>query len=116
MWVDAVRLRNLGEKIDRAIVRSTAPIRGHLELRTYVSEAPEWDPTRGPRVVCEASLSDGETLLARMVLPYLSQARVTQIKHGFLLVAGVELIGERHHEKPYRQVWCCTPTSPPGAA
>lgn len=101
MLVDVVQLRHLGVKRARNDVRATPPIRGILSLNC---RRPGWHPgQRNPPLLAGLILPGA----IEWCIPPLDCARVTTIRDGALVVAGLEEIANGRNHVQYPQAWWC---------
>jgi hypothetical protein len=101
MLVDLVQLRHLGAKRSRDDLRSANPIRGHLSLNC---RRPGWHPGQRNAPLLAGLLLPGTTEWA---IPPLDLARVTTIRDGALVIAGMEEIATGRNYMQYPQAWWC---------
>lgn len=101
MLVDVVQLRHLGVKRTRDDVRAAPPIRGILSLNC---RRPGWHPGQRNAPLLAGLLLQGTT---EWCIPPLDWARVTTIRDGALVVAGLEEIANGRNHVQYPQAWWC---------
>lgn len=113
MLVDAVRMRERGEKLSMSAIEGAMPVRGYLRYWRWRFPADPTLPFEGwaysACITAEDRLLGGPSLL-----PQLSQARLQSIRGGYLVLVGEESFEERPAVTVrFLQAWLCRPVADP---
>ena len=98
MLVDVTRMRNHGERLSIAQLKTTAVVRGHLGV--FVRR----DLHRGCDVVC--AMLEG-ALAGQFHLPVLDHMRMTRMRGESFVLVGFEEVQQRRTSDVFPQAWWC---------
>ena len=98
MLVDVTRMRNHGERLSIAQLKTTAVVRGHLGV--FVRR----DLHRGCDVVC--AMLEGD-LAGQFRLPVLDHMRLTRMRGESFVLVGFEEVHQRRTSDVFPQAWWC---------
>jgi hypothetical protein len=98
MLVDVARMRNQGEKLSIALLKTTAVVRGHLGV--FVRR----DMHRGCDVVC--AMLEGD-LAGQFRLPVLDHMRLTRLRGESFVLVGFKEVQQRRTSDVFPQAWWC---------
>ena len=100
MFVEVIRLRAKGERLDRAGIAQTAPVAGYLNVHQRFNH---W----ARRDVYVATLTRGEFASTEQLLPTLDQVRIGKLTGNDFVLLGVEDLSHRKVTAIYPQAWWC---------
>lgn len=100
MFIEVIRLRAKGERLDRASLTQTPPVAGHLNVHQRFDH---W----ARRDVYAATLTRGGFASTEQLLPTLDQARIGKLTGNDFVLLGVEDLSRRKVSAIYPQAWWC---------
>ena len=98
MLVDVTRMRNHGERLSIAQLKTRAIVRGHLGV--FVRR----DMHRGGDVVC--AMLEGDSA-GQFHLPVLDHMRLTRMRGESFVLVGFEEVQQRRTTDVFPQAWWC---------
>lgn len=100
MFVEVVRLRAKGERLQRPSLARIAPVAGFLNVHQRFDH---W----ARRDVYVATLTRGEFASTEQLLPTLDQVRIGKLTGNDFILLGLEDLSHRKVSAIYPQAWWC---------
>lgn len=100
MFVEVLRLRAKGERLDRASLKQSRPICGYLNVHQRFDH-------RARRDVYVATLTRGDFASTEQLLPTLDQVRIGKLTGNDFVLLGLEDLSHRKVSAVYPQAWWC---------
>ena len=100
MFVEVMRLRMKGERLERAKLSQVAPVTGYLNVHQRFDH---W----ARRDVYVATLTRGEFASTEQLLPTLDQVRIGKLTGNDFVLLGIEDLSHRKVSAHYPQAWWC---------
>ena len=100
MFVEVIRLRAKGERLDRERLKQSTPICGHLNVHQRFDH---W----ARRDVYVATLTLGDFASTEQLLPTLDQVRIGKLTGNDFILLGLEDLSHRKVSAVYPQAWWC---------
>jgi hypothetical protein len=107
VFVEVIRLRAKGERLDRASLRQAMRICGYLNVHQRFDH---W----ARRDVYVATLTRGDFASTEQLLPALDQVRIGKLTDNDFVLLGVEDLSQRKVTALYPQAWWCRARPDPG--
>jgi hypothetical protein len=104
VFVEVVRLRVKGERLEREALKLTQPVRGYLNVHQRFDH---W----ARRDVYVATLTRGDFASTEQVLPTLDQVRIGKLKGNDFVLLGIEDLSYRKVSAVFPQAWWCQLTA-----
>ncbi len=100
MFVEVIRLRAKGERLDRERLKQSTPICGYLNVHQRFDH---W----ARRDVYVATLTLGDFASTEQLLPTLDQVRIGKLTGNDFILLGLEDLSHRKVSAVYPQAWWC---------
>jgi len=100
VFVEVIRLRAKGERLDRERLRQSTPICGYLNVHQRFDH---W----ARRDVYVATLTLGDFASTEQLLPTLEQVRIGNLTGNDFVLLGLEDLSHRKVTAVYPQAWWC---------
>ncbi len=100
MFVEVVRLRAKGDRLDKGALSKAAPVRGHLNVHQRFDH---W----ARRDVYVATVTRGDFASTDQLLPALDQVRIGRLTGNHFVLLGLEDVSYRKVSAVYAQSWWC---------
>ena len=100
MFVEVIRLRAKGERLDRDRLRYSMPVCGHLNVHQRYDH---W----ARRDVYVATLTRGDFASTEQLLPTLDHVRLGKLTGNDFVLLGLEDLSHRKVSAIYPQAWWC---------
>lgn len=100
MFVEVIRLRAKGERLDRDRLKQAMPVCGYLNVHQRFDH---W----ARRDVYVATLTLGDFASTEQLLPTLDQVRIGKLTGNDFVLLGIEHLSHRKVSVVYPQAWWC---------
>ncbi|MDQ6878184.1 MAG: hypothetical protein M3082_10910 [Candidatus Dormibacteraeota bacterium] len=100
MFVEVIRLRVKGERLDKAALKLVPPLRGYLNVHQRFDH---W----ARRDVYVATLTRGDFASTEQLMPTLDQVRIGKLTGNDFVLLGIEDLSHRKVTALFPQAWWC---------